>query len=246
MSIHENFIIDTSVMDTITLPTKSANKEIKYAINYDENTKKYCIYRKLNIDPLSLEVMDSSYPVFKIYKIWDAYNGEFKENDPFGPLCFDPINLAIYFWTNRYVHLLKDSDDVNNISTDDGLGAGVNFIVNGKGQYPERYLWRIPVVDCYIEKTNSVKENAFLSSIPKMGPILLRKDIIELDCLVKKCAKLYPNRLSRIPDLLGIFDIYHIAIDPEPDISGIHNYESIMEARNMVNIDAAYQLVYDF
>jgi len=242
----DDFIIDTSIMDNIILPKKTASKIIKYENNYNNSTKNYCTYRKLNIDPLSLEVMDVKYPVFKIYKMWDPYTGEFKDNDPFGPLCFDPINLTIYFWTNRYNHLLKDSNGIDDISTDDGLGAGVDFKISSKGQYPERYLWRIPIVDCYIEKTNSAKEEAFLSSIPKIGPKLQRNDIVELYNLVKKCVNIQPHRLSRIPDLPAMYDIYHIAIDPQPDISKIDNSISIIEARNMVNIQAAYKLVYDF
>ena len=246
MSTINNFIIDMSVMDNLQLPIKKIKQEPQYKINYNDNTKKYCTYRKLNIDPITLIALDENYPVFKVEKMWDPYTGQFTENDPFGHLSFDPISLTIYFWMNRYTHLLKDSTSTDNISTDDGLGAGEDFIINSKGKYPERYLWRLPIVDCYIEKTDNIKEESFLNSVPKLGPKLERHDIEILYELVKQCVKLHPNRLERIPDLVSMYDTYHIAINPEPDISNINEGNSIIESRNIANVRAAYKLAFEF
>lgn len=237
------FVLDMGIMESISLPKKTEKKIVKYNKDYDSSTEKYKTYRRLNIDPISLSAMEKDYPFFEVYRMWDPYTGEFSEkNDPFGSLKFDPISLTIYFWMNRYRHLLKDSDGVHEMATEDGLGATEQF-KSPRGVYPEKYLWRLPVIDCYIEENKDPLEKSFIGSIPKVGPKLTKDDIVKIYELVKKCVKVYPKRLKRIPDLLKMYDTYHEAINPNPDISKIKGASSNLEAKNMANVIAAHKLV---
>ena len=130
----------------------------------------------------------------------------------------DPLNLCLYFYQKRLDHLWVDELDEGEGGGfyegyyGDGVGAGKNFKIEARGEYPEYYLFRIPINDCYlIEGTPK--------SIPTKGPELTREEIVEIHQLCKKTpTSEWEEYFTEIPDLEKMYDLYNQAIDDNPDL----------------------------
>jgi len=194
-------------------------EETKYKdCNYNMETfEQYRVMRQLKIDPISQSQLTDN-DSFKFCKIWDPYTGERTEHDdPYGPLCFDPCVLAKFFYTNRLNNLwvdLYDDENPNQVwgqCYGDGVGAGENCNIPGRGIYPEKYLFRLPVPDCYIPKDND-------EQIITCGPKLTHEEIIEIDKQLQtmhaKYSLMYNIRVP--PSLTKMKEYYDIAINPNP------------------------------
>jgi hypothetical protein len=120
---------------------------------------------------------------FEFNEMWNPYTGKRIDNDPHGPLCFNPCNLIKFFHTRRLTGLWNNgTSDNNGIFQgyyDENVGAGVDIEINGRGKFPERYLFRLPVFDCYLTEDNN---NNFIT----MGPKLTDDDIELIDKLASK------------------------------------------------------------
>lgn len=213
-----------------------------YTVDYNDDTiNKYKPMRVFGTDPISRERLDKSIPVYRVDKMWDPLTGLFtNEKDPHGPLVFDPVELTKYFYLNRFTHLWKEEEDTGDDLLQEcpleGLGAGEDFLIKGRGYYPEYFIWRIPIRDCYVPKDTP-------NYIVLKGPKLNRKDIKNIHNLLKKCPKSHINKVFReIPDLVKMYDLYMQAINPKPDLSVLDNIDD-PDANNMANILAARQLV---
>ena len=177
----------------------------------------YAEFRNKNIDPILMEELPiSGYENNKYFKFkykWNPYTGERKDIDSNGYLSFDPDTLIQYYYSNRLNYLWESSND-NNYSGyyGDALGNGPNFEIKGRGKHPDWYLFRLPIIDCYL-----IKDHCYQSVT--MGPILSEKEIKQIDKLAKKYGNNYKNKFNKKrPSLYKMFKLYRDAINPDPDI----------------------------
>lgn len=133
---------------------------IEYDSPYDETTTNYYLaHRRMKTDPIDFtELNDDN--AFKFSHMWNPYTGERLGEDVFGPLYINPVSLLRNIYINRLNNLwIKDSD------TDEGyfqgyygdnVGIGEEFHISGRGMYPERYLFRLPIIDLYLTKDHKM------------------------------------------------------------------------------------------
>jgi len=184
--------------------------ENKYKINFNDQTIQF--YKKLRDikqDPITYQICNEHY--FEFPYMWDPYTGErFLELDPYGSLCFDVYDLIYYFYINRLNGLWINSvDEKNGVYSGyygDYLGSGQNISIKGRGEFPERYLFRLPIIDCYLTDDHDI-------SIPSMGPKLTDDEIKIIYNSAEKNKKKYRNKFKKnLPNLLLIKENYDIAI----------------------------------
>ncbi|CAH6421792.1 Hypothetical protein KVN_LOCUS479 [uncultured virus] len=186
-------------------------------ITYNKRTEEYYrVLRKRQLDPFSNHEISDEIS-FKFEYEWDPYTGERQLKDHHGPLCFDPDQLIRYFYVNRLKNLwVEPRQDENGYFEgyyEDGVGAGVNFHINGRGDHPEWYLFRLPIIDCYL----TVDHN---EQIITMGPKLTNDEIIQIE----QKSKLMGNNYRKIfsnerPSLIQMKELYDLAISDNVDIS---------------------------
>ena len=188
----------------------------KYEIEYNKFIKNkdsnklidsYTDYRKNKIDPLlhlSLPVEDkySIKDLFEFKYKWNPYTGERLDIiEPNGPLYFDPDTLIHYFYVNRLNNLWIKTNNNFNGYYGDALGNGPNFIINGRGDFRNWYLFRLPIPDCYLYSDHN------LQSVT-MGPILNDKEIKEIYIKAKRYGNNYFNLYKKKrPNLLTLKNI---------------------------------------
>lgn len=204
---------------------KDGNKDIheeksqNYEKNYEERTTEY--YRTLRLrkmDPIvNIDLDDSN--AFKFHYMWDPYTGERKQKDPNGPLYFDPDALIHYYYINRLKNLWNEPVDETGGFYEGyydmlvGIGDDINIV--GRGPCPEKYLFRIPIIDCYLEKD-------YNKSVITMGPKLTDEEAIEIDRLAQKNPNNYKMMFKKPrPSLYEMKKQYDIVINKNPDISNI-------------------------
>jgi len=214
----DNFEDDFIDFDNLDIKSeKNYPKSITYEVDFDHTTTSiYKNYRELKIDPISGENIDDLNS-FKVPYMWDSITGEkLDKKDPFGSLYFNPIFLLKYFYNKRLNYLWNDELDEGNNGGffegyyDIGIGSGENFDVVSRGSFPEYYLWRLPVIDCYLQKDHK-------KSIPTKGPKLSKKEIEEIYKLcLKMDKKNWITEFKTIPNLVIIYELYHLAISKIP------------------------------
>ncbi len=183
-------------------------------IKFNDKTQKYYMnIRKLHMDPITMNIVHDNI-AFKFYDQWDPYTGERANHDPYGPLYFDPVSIARYFYTKRYYHLwIPPSDEADGLYSgyhDAGVGKGENFNINSRGTYPEWYLFRLPTTDCYLTKDHNTQ-------IPTFGPKLTDEEIKYLDIKLQKQKYTYRKLFGKYPvSLVKMKKLYDIAICVEP------------------------------
>jgi hypothetical protein len=178
-------------------------------------TDTYQEYRSQNIDPiLMIELPIEGYTNNKFFKFkykWNPYTGEREEKDKNGCLSFDPDTLIHFYYTNRLNHLWESSTDMNfSGHFGDAMGNGPDFEIKGRGKHPDWYLFRLPIVDCYVNEGHC-------QQAVTMGPILTDKEIREIDRLSKKYKNNYKNKFkTKRPSLVKMKKLYDIAINKNP------------------------------
>jgi len=185
-------------------------------ITFDDNTMQYYkTMRTRNMDPISLTELPSD--CFKFDYQWDAYTGERLDKDPFGPLCFDPDTLIKYYYENRLNGLWNaESDESGGYFEgyyDVAVGAGQNITIKSRGDNPERYLFRLPIIDCYW------LSNVSNETVVTMGPKLTDEEIKAIDVLASKQGSNYENKFGvKRPSICLMKNLYDMAIaDKLPD-----------------------------
>jgi hypothetical protein len=207
----------------------------KKIIEYDNyTTEKYRVMRKRKMDPITYTELEDKF-AFKFYWKWDPYTGERLEQDEDGPLCFDPDILIKYFHTKRLDKLwVKPADEHDGLFSgyyDDGVGAGEDFHLIGRGFHPEWYLFRLPIVDCYLSKDHN-------KQIITFGPKLTDSEIKEIDRLATLRPDNYKNfYMKRRPSLMEIKRLYDIAISKTPSVENIEAvpYHKLSETYSNLN-----------
>lgn len=231
------------------------NNIVKYNDNYDDyTTNLYFVMREKKYNVISHDAFDCNTDhIFKYKYMWDPYTGEKKEEDPIGPLCFHPDDLIYFFYTRRKKLLWIESKDiVEGINEGvyegyygDGLGSGDNINIIGRGEYPELYLFRLPIDDCYLPPDSD-------KSIITMGPKLSDEEIK----LIEELAECHQTNYQyfygkKRPSLTLMKKLYDTAISKNPDISQYLTdkkkedltSEELYELKNRANREAVNALV---
>lgn len=185
-------------------------------IEFDKRTEYYIAIRKSGDDVITLD--DCGPNAFKFPYQWDPVTGERLKDadgnfivDPYGPLCFDPDTLIHYYYINRLNGLWHEPLNPGEQGYyGDHLASGPNIDISGRGQYPERYLFRLPISDCYLPVD--------LPDIPTMGPILTNEEIDEIDRLAALNGP-YEYQPNIRPTLKRMKRLYDIALKPEPNVN---------------------------
>ena len=233
--------VDFSSYNDIPIVKKTENK---HEIKYDHDTReKYRVLRFRKMDPIIFMQIPDEY-AFKFKYKWDPYTGERQEEDPNGPLYFDPDLLIKHFYTKRLNKLWVAPKDEYNGGYfhgyyDDGVGSGEDFHLIGRGSHPEWYLFRLPIIDCYLTEDHNKQFITF-------GPKLTDDEIAEIERL----ANLRINNYRELfhfnrPSITKIKKIYDIAIAVRPSLENIEliDHDKIQEYYNKINRDAVDQLV---
>ena len=209
----------------------------------------YQNHRRNKIDPILLTDLPlnnmKEKDLFKFEYKWNPYTGErLNEKDECGPLYFDPNSLIHYFHSNRLNNLWISEAYENNEYVQghygDALGKFPDFEIVGRGKHPEWYLFRLPIVDCYLMKDH------FLQSIT-MGPILTNKEIKNIYNLSKRYKNFYKDTFGyKRPNLVKMKEIYDIATNPcnlyELCKGSINEYE-LEQIKFQINSDAVKSLI---
>jgi hypothetical protein len=217
----ELFVDFSSCDDTMTIKNSTNDETVKkFEIKYDHETReKYRVYRLRKMDPIMyMEIPEEL--AFKFKYKWDPYTGERQEEDTYGPLYFDPDFLIKYFYTKRLDKLWVNPIDEHNNGYyqgyyDSGVGAGEDFYLIGRGHHPEWYVFRLPIIDCYLTENHNKQLITF-------GPRLTDEEITEIERLANLRPGNYKNLFQRDrPSLTKIKKFYDIAIAQRPSIENI-------------------------
>lgn len=184
----------------------------KYAKNKKRNLTRYQSFRFNLIDPILLLNLPlhnkKKSDLFYFKEKWNPYNGQRLEKDLDGPLAFDPCTLIHYFYINRLKKLWIDETFENGEYFQghygDALGNAPDFEIKGRGKHPDWYLFRLPILDCYLEDN--------FNQVVTMGPILTDDEIKEIYNLSKRYnfKKIYGYRR---PNLVKIKELYDTAVN---------------------------------
>ena len=210
--------ITFNINSSVEVETQNTSNS-SYDKDYEERTTEY--YKTLRLrkmDPIvNIDLDDST--SFKFNFMWDPYTGERKEKDPNGPLYFDPDALIHYYYINRLKNLWNEPVDETGGYYEGyyDMLVGIGDIINvvGRGPCPEKYLFRIPIIDCYLEKD-------YNKSVITMGPKLTDEEAREIDNLAQKNPTNYKMMFKKQrPSLYEMKKQYDIAINKNPDISHV-------------------------
>lgn len=201
--------------------------ETKKEPEYDHATKeKYRVLRLTKMDPITYVPQEDEY-AFKFPYKWDPYTGERTGLDENGPLYFDPDILIKHFHTKRLDKLwIQPSDEQNGYYAghyDDAVGLGEEFYLAGRGSHPEWYLFRLPIIDCYLTKSHNKQFITF-------GPRLTDDEVKEIDRLANLKGSNYRQLFRRDrPNLTQMKQLYDNAISKTPKLifMGIDNIKSV-------------------
>jgi len=205
---------------------------------------RYYNIRKNMIDPILLVKLPlynkEKKDLFSFKYKWNPYNGERLSIDHVGPLYFDPNTLIHYFYINRLKNLWIDESIENGEYYQghygDAVGNGPEFEIKGRGKHPDWYLFRLPIIDCYVthQPTQAVT----------MGPILTNKEIKEIYKLSKRYKTKYKELYGyKRPNIVKLKEIYDEAICSEIScpINGISNND-LKENLYQININAVEKI----
>lgn len=209
----DDFKLDDEFDDFVSFTdtVKEKPKEIKKD-EYDfETMQRYRVFRDRKLDPIGLFELNEEY-AFKFPYKWDPYTGERTGVDPMGALWFDPDILIKLFHTKRLEKIWSQPQADYQGFYDDGVGAGETFYLSGRGYHPEWYVFRIPIIDCYLTTDHN-------KQIITFGPKLTDDEIKEIERL----ANLRPNNYKNMhghhrPSLSEMKRLYDIAIAKTPDV----------------------------
>lgn len=220
----------------------------KYKLDKINSPKKvkdrYYNLRENIIDPILL----TNLPLFNkrlqdlfCFKFkWNPYNGERLGIDHDGPLYFDPNTLIHYFYTNRLTNLWTEGGIEGGMYYEghygDAVGNGPEFEIKGRGSHKDWYLFRLPIIDCYLDNFNT--------QAVTMGPILTDNEIKEIYKLSKRYGRKYKEMYGyNRPNILKIKELYDIAVSKNLHINmDFLSLQEINIIKYQINIDAVENL----
>lgn len=170
-------------------------------------TEHYRVKRLYRIDPLTDNVVPDNL-AFEFRHKWNPVTGERDGIDEIGPLVFDAVNLYNYYFVNRYKGLWYPAEGGFQARYGDCLGK-TNQIVDKGTIHPERYLFRLPIIDCYL----SPSDNGY--SLITMGPELTDEEIDAIDKVV--CSHHPLHSSENFVPLKEIKRYYDLALVKRPN-----------------------------
>ena len=199
-------------------------------INYDITTREtYRMKRILKIDPLTDKKLDDKKDkIFYFYDKWDPLTGERISTDPIGPLAFNALDLYYYYFKNRYKGLWYAPENNYQGYYGELVGTGKDININSRGSNPEKYLFRLPIIDCYLAEGHNY-------SLITFGPLLTDNDINTIDNLI--------NGVVRIP-LRELKLCYDKSLETNPDVDEINKLKILYPDKSEVDIKEAYNRQY--
>ena len=219
-------------------------KKSLYNEDYDDTTTKF--YRTLRENKINAIMQDNTgfYPEksFCFTHQWDPYTGIRMGKDPYGPLYFHPDDLIRYFYTKRLNMLWTDPVDTNQGHYiqgyyGDAVGSGEDILIVGRGTYPESYLFRLPIFDCYLQPKCDM-------SLITMGPKLTKEELEQIDTIAEK---IYKNNYKeqygkKRPSLTLMKALYDQAISKEPDLQKLPEYHAFENSNKTISGDKLIEL----
>lgn len=212
-------------------------------LRYNFNTRETLRMKRLSRRDIFNDELIQPEERFEYFDIWDAYTGKKTgKHDEFGPLCFNGFELCYFYYINRLNGIWNKPEGEYDGYYGELLGSGININIVSRGCYPERYLLRLPVIDCY------VPEDAKHSHIT-MGPMLTNDEINKLDDILdynyknfnkiicnsaRPMAKIkfhYDEALNSNPDEFDL--IYSDFVDEYPELEK----KDIIEKYNRYHVD---------
>lgn len=195
-------------------PAKSTNHTVN---NFDKRTTEYYrILRLRKMDPIMCTELED-YKCFKFHEKWDPYTGDRLSLDQDGPLCFHPDIIIHYFYTKRLANLwVEPVDDIGGFHYqgyyDVAVGAGENIYIESRGFCPDKYLFRLPINDCYL----SIGHNTNFITI---GPKLSDDEVEQIDNLASLYGDNYKTLFGKPrPSLKTMKYYFDQAISTTPDL----------------------------
>lgn len=204
---------------------------------YDKITNEtYRIKRLYKIDPMT-DIEVPSLQCFEFKYKWNPYDGTREEIDEIGPLCFNAIDLYDYFYINRYRGLWTPPQDGYEGMYGDMVGSGRIINSKSRGTFPEKYLFRLPIIDCYLPESHNL-------SIITMGPELTEDEITQIDTIVKKYHPKKSN--TKFASLTMLKYYYDRALEKSPNTNSDEIKELKIKYPNLTEqeINAKYNRHY--
>jgi len=239
--IKENGPMYKKILKKYNMYLLNNNNNINEINNININVDPYLDFRKNKIDPLLQEKLpllcdynDKDLFIFK-YK-WNPYSGEREGVDSNGPLYFDPDTLIHYFYVNRLNNLWIKNDNNFQGYYGDGVGNGPGFNIQGRGDHRNWYLFRLPIIDCYLNKDHCGQSVT-------MGPILNDIEIKEIYRKAKRYKNNYFNLYNkRRPNLITMKNLYELAINKNPMKLNENIIQDYIQDSYRINTDNIYKL----
>lgn len=195
----------------------------------------YNDYHNKTFDPILHVDIDIKH-IYKYKYAWEPLNGEILGKDIRGPLIFDPDVLIHYFYTNRLKYLYIQGQDGYSGTYGEGLGNGPDFYNPSRGFNHHYYLFRIPLIDAYVDKN---KMDSQITLTPKLDIKEIKK-IYKLAC---KNKNNYKNLFDKErPNLLKIYELYHQAILKPNYQDNTFDKETIKQQFQIINMIAVDEL----
>lgn len=219
--------MDYELIDFNNVNMSYINNVVDEYNKYEKLTREtYRTMRELKLDPITHEKVPEDLQ-FKFEYMWDPITGDRLGKDKYGPLYFNVINLAKNFYYNRLRLLWIEGEIENGIRYEgyygDGVEAGQDLYINGRGDHKHMNLFRLPIIDCYLPEK-------FSMSIITMGPLLNNDEIKEIHDKIDLYYKKQKKPIKKLQfDLCYMKELYDIAIKKSSDKNNSIN------ARNAVN-----------
>jgi hypothetical protein len=168
---------------------------------------------------------------FTYANMWDPYTGEITGTDPYGSLYFHPDELIHYFYIKRLEGLWHEPVDekAGYYAGYYGEMVGSNLHIEGRGSYAELYLFRLPIVDCYLQ-------NGHDFSIITMGPKLTDDDLKKIDDIASLYYKhdYVKKYKEKRPSLVKMKQLYDQAISSDPETLMYTNINSDIDCTSIL------------
>lgn len=214
-----DLLVDFDDIEHVQIEEKPINTDIYFktcGIEFDDSTTMfYKVMRERNLNVFTQDDNIETDKCFQFRHMWDTFTGERLGLDPCGSLWFHPTELVNYFSSrclnNLWHEQVDETGGVYEGYYGDLLGCGENMYIIGRGYYTELYLFRLPIVDCYMPKNTNL-------SLITMGPKLTDEELQEIDNLMDKYyTKMYLKRFNKNPlSLVQIKKYYDMALNPNP------------------------------
>ena len=204
--------INLESLKSLSIDTNNTNV-VDNINNYDKVTSEtYRIKRLYKVDPLTDKTIPEKL-IFEYPYKWNPYTGEKLDLDEIGPLCFNALDLYQYYFKNRCNGLWNPPVDNYQGYYGELIGTGKDIYIKSRGNKPEKYLFRIPIIDCYLPQNHNL-------SVITMGPLLTDDDIDKIDSIIKN------NNIYKKSSLKQIKNYYDNALEQNPDPSKLITYKN--------------------